>query len=162
MTDTEYARKLDELDSSIHAANTALVDIKSASDFTQTVVAAQNDDRKAFDQLEKLANNMMLRRICYDADQASFFLGWKEILKKCADCAGGKVQSMEKGSIGVENPHWCLVLRALFNKSNYHAHELFSLLLPTVRHVHLLPSFCNRSDLDRMIDRVFYLLSQLL
>jgi hypothetical protein len=34
-----------------------LSDIKSAAEFIQTVVAAQNDDRNAFDRLEKLAQD---------------------------------------------------------------------------------------------------------
>jgi hypothetical protein len=49
------AQKLDTLDKAIKQADAALSDIKSAAEFIQTVVAAQNDDRNAFDRLEKLA-----------------------------------------------------------------------------------------------------------
>lgn len=45
--------KLNTLDEAITKANTALADLETATEFTMTVVAAQNDDRKAFDKLKE-------------------------------------------------------------------------------------------------------------
>lgn len=51
------AQKLDTLNKAIQQANSVLSDLKSEAEFTQTVVAAENDDRSAFDKLEKLAGD---------------------------------------------------------------------------------------------------------
>ncbi len=45
--------KLDTLDEAITKANAALADIDATTEFMMTVVAAQNDDRKAFDKLKE-------------------------------------------------------------------------------------------------------------
>jgi seryl-tRNA synthetase len=45
-------KKLETLDESIAKAKSTLDDLESITDYTMTVVAAQNDDRKAFDKLK--------------------------------------------------------------------------------------------------------------
>lgn len=50
-------QKLDTLDKAIEDAAATLAHVKSEADFIQTVEAAQNDDRNAFDKLEKLAED---------------------------------------------------------------------------------------------------------
>jgi hypothetical protein len=45
--------KLNTLDESITKANATLANLDAATEFTMTVVAAQNDDRNAFDTLKK-------------------------------------------------------------------------------------------------------------
>jgi len=50
--------KLDILDQAIKKANTSLTELDAATEFTMTVVAAQNDDRIAFDTLKKWSKDM--------------------------------------------------------------------------------------------------------
>lgn len=50
-------QKLQTLDNAIREANSALNAIKSVNEFAMTIVAAQNDDRKAFDKLQQLADD---------------------------------------------------------------------------------------------------------
>lgn len=51
---TEAEQKLKRLDEAIDDASNLLVKIKMESDFISTVVAAQNDDRVAYDRLRKI------------------------------------------------------------------------------------------------------------
>ena len=53
--------KLATLDSAIGKAKNSLEELESTTEFTTTVVAAQNDDRDAFDQLEKWAKDACFR-----------------------------------------------------------------------------------------------------
>ena len=47
--------KLETLDKAINKANSTLEELEAVTEFTMTVVAAQNDDRKAFDELSHWA-----------------------------------------------------------------------------------------------------------
>lgn len=49
--------KLEMLDAAIAKANSTLSELESTSEFMKTVVAAQNDDRRAFDRLEALSKD---------------------------------------------------------------------------------------------------------
>jgi hypothetical protein len=53
-------QKLGALDNAINKATATLGELKSAAEFTMTVVAAQNDDRTAFDKLRKWADDKTL------------------------------------------------------------------------------------------------------
>ena len=50
-------QRLEALNKAIGEANAALAQLRPEADFTQLVVAAQNDDREAFDKLEKMSND---------------------------------------------------------------------------------------------------------
>jgi chromosome segregation ATPase len=50
-------QKLGTLNNAIDEATATLGDLKSVIEFTKTVVAAQNDDRKAFDKLRQWADD---------------------------------------------------------------------------------------------------------
>jgi len=53
--------KLETLDKAITKANITLDGLEAVTEFTMTVVAAQNDDRKAFDKLKILAEDKAYR-----------------------------------------------------------------------------------------------------
>lgn len=53
--------KLETLDKAINMANTTLEELEAVTEFTMTVVAAQNDDRKAFDKLKVWSDDKSYR-----------------------------------------------------------------------------------------------------
>jgi Tfp pilus assembly protein PilX len=86
------AEKLAALNKAKNDANAALSDIKSTEDFIETIVAAQNDDRAAFDNLAKLARDAsspyaeraqhawttIFDQHSTGMYQSGFKIGWKE------------------------------------------------------------------------------------
>lgn len=68
--------KLEILDKAINKANTTLEELDAVTEFTMTVVAAQNDDRKAFDKLKLWAEDKAYR-FSGRAQQA-----WNTIMKE--------------------------------------------------------------------------------
>jgi len=54
-------KKLVEVDSALTTARSKVDELQQVTEFTRTVLAAQNDDRKAFDLLEKWANDPAFR-----------------------------------------------------------------------------------------------------
>ena len=50
-------RKLEQIDRAFGAAQKRAEELQRVTEFTRTVIAAQNDDRRAFDQLEAWAND---------------------------------------------------------------------------------------------------------
>jgi hypothetical protein len=50
-------QKLTEVDQTLKKASESLSELQRTSEFTNTVILAQNDDRKAFDQLKSWAND---------------------------------------------------------------------------------------------------------
>src|SRR5437867_1463717 len=54
---TAAAKRLEAVDAALSAANQRVAELDKITEFTRTVVAAQNDDRGAFDQLELWAND---------------------------------------------------------------------------------------------------------
>ncbi len=68
--------KLETLDKAIDKANTTLEELEAVTEFTTAVVAAQNDDRKAFDKLKLWAEDKAYR-FSGRAQQA-----WNKILEE--------------------------------------------------------------------------------
>jgi hypothetical protein len=55
-------KKLGELDQALAVAHSKVGELEAITEFTRTVLAAQNDDRRAFDRLEVWANDAAFRR----------------------------------------------------------------------------------------------------
>ena len=67
-------KKLSAVEQTLQKASTAVANLNALEDFTSTVIAAQSDDRRAFDKLEKWAKDKSYRY----QDRAS--QSWESIL----------------------------------------------------------------------------------